>query len=60
MLYVIQRSDGNLFKPAAHIDPAYTRSLKEVHVQGVEILAYRADVTPEKIQIVEKIPWELI
>ena len=60
MLYVIQRNDGYLFKPAIHIDPAYAKSLKEVHGQGVEILVYRAEVRPEEIQIVEKIPWKLI
>ena len=59
MLYVIQRSDGNQFKPARHIDSAYSKSLKEVHEQGVEILVYRAEVKPEEIKIVEKIPFEL-
>jgi len=59
MLYVIQRDDGNIFKPAAHIDLAYANSLKEVYEQGVEILVYRAKVSPEEIQISEKIPWEL-
>jgi sugar fermentation stimulation protein A len=59
MLYVIQRNDGKLFKPAAHIDPAYAESLKEVHSQGVEIITYRADVNPTEIQILEKIPWKI-
>ena len=31
MLYVIQRSDGTIFKPAYEIDPAYGARLKEVH-----------------------------
>ncbi|MGD9488648.1 MAG: DNA/RNA nuclease SfsA [Calditrichaceae bacterium] len=54
MLYVIQRSDGSVFRPAAHIDTAYSESLKEVHQMGVEILAYRADVTPGKIELKHK------
>jgi sugar fermentation stimulation protein A len=59
MLYVIQRCDGKIFKPAAHIDLAYANKLKEVYKQGVEILVYRAKVSPNEIKISEKIQWEL-
>jgi sugar fermentation stimulation protein A len=59
MLYVIQRRDGKIFKPAAHIDLAYANKLKEVYKQGVEILVYRAKVSPNEIKISEKIQWEL-
>jgi sugar fermentation stimulation protein A len=60
MFYVIQRNDGSKFKPAAHIDPAYAESLKEVYDKGVEIIAYRAEVNPEQIFLANKIAWELI
>jgi sugar fermentation stimulation protein A len=59
MLYVIQRSDGTIFKPAYDIDPVYGKSLKEVHQQGIEILAYRADVTPERIELTTQLEFEL-
>lgn len=59
MFYVIQRNDGNHFKPAAHINALYAKSLKEVYKKGVEIIAYRAEVVPEEIQLVEKIHWKL-
>ncbi len=59
MLFVIQRSDGTTFKPAAHIDPEYARALKEVHQQGVEILAYQADVSPTEIKLNKAIPFSL-
>ena len=59
MFYVIQRGDGNLFRPATHIDPAYAAALKEAVKNGVEIIAYRAEVSPEKIEIVAPVPWEL-
>jgi sugar fermentation stimulation protein A len=59
MLYVIQRSDGTIFKPAYDIDPVYGKSLKEVHQQGIEILAYRADVTPERIELTTRLEFEL-
>ncbi len=41
MLFVIQRSDGTVFKPASEIDPKYAAALKEVHELGVDILAYQ-------------------
>jgi sugar fermentation stimulation protein A len=56
MLYIIQRSDGTRFKPAAHIDPAYAESLNEANMKGIEILAYRAEVRPELIEIKETVP----
>ena len=59
MLYVIQRSDGTTFKPAAHIDPAYAESLKEAYAKGVEILVYQAKVNPGSIVLRGEIPWEL-
>lgn len=59
MLFVIQRSDGTTFKPATHIDPEYTQTLKEVHYQGVEILAYQADVSPTEIKLNKAIPFSL-
>jgi len=59
MFYVIQRSDGTTFKPAAHIDPAYARSLKEAHDKGVEILVYQADVNPKSIFLTNEISWVL-
>ena len=59
MLFVIQRSDGTTFKPAEHIDPEYARALKEVHQQGVEILAYQADVSPTEIKLNKAIPFSL-
>ena len=59
MLFIIQRSDGKIFKPAAHIDPDYASSLKEAQARRVEILVYRAEVNPEKIEIQEAIPWQL-
>jgi len=59
MFYVIQRNDGTIFKPAAHIDPAYTESLKEAHAKGVEILVYQAEVTPQSIVLKNEISWQL-
>ena len=59
MFFVIQREDGTIFKPAAHIDPAYADSLKEAYDKGVEILVYQAAVSAEAIFIERNIPWKL-
>ena len=59
MLFVIQRSDGEGFAPAADIDPAYTDALRRAADRGVELLAYRAQVTPEEIRVVERVRVEL-
>ncbi len=49
--FLIQRSDGNSFSPANIIDPAYGSALRQAYRAGVEILAYRAKVTPKEITI---------
>lgn len=59
MLYLVQRGDGKIFKPAKEIDPAYAQRLKEVHKNGVEVLVYQVDVQPNSLQIVQKIDFDL-
>lgn len=51
MLYVIQRPDGSSFRPAFEIDPDYADALHQAVSRGVEVLAYRADVSPERIEL---------
>ena len=55
MLFVIQRSDGTGFVPAANIDPAYATALTAARHAGVEVLAWRAEVQPTAIDIVEPV-----
>ena len=59
MLFVIQRSDGKIFKPAAHIDPKYAEGLKNAYENGVEIMVRQADVKPDQINLKQEIPWQL-
>ena len=59
MLYVVQRMDVNIFGVAQEIDPDYAETLNRVHAQGVEIIAVQAKVTPESIEIVKELPFEL-
>jgi sugar fermentation stimulation protein A len=51
MLYVIQRSDTTVFRPADSIDPDYAAELRRAVKNGVEALAYRADVSLDGIVI---------
>jgi len=56
LFFCIQRNDANKFKPAAHIDPLYAKTLSEVAQKGVQVLAYQAQVAPESIEITQAIP----
>ncbi len=59
MLFLIQRTDGTLFKPADHIDPHYSQTLRQAFREGVEILPYLAEVTPEEIKVTKKVAFSL-
>lgn len=59
MLYIIQRSDVEIFAPASDIDPDYALALKEAVKAGVEVIPMQVNVTPEKIELSKKIPFEL-
>lgn len=41
ILFALNRPEGECFSPAHDVDPAYSRLLKEVQQQGVEVLAVR-------------------
>ena len=59
MLYVIQRSDVEIFGPAKEIDPEYAKTLKDAIKAGVEIIPIQAKVTPEKIELTKILPFEI-
>jgi sugar fermentation stimulation protein A len=55
-VYCVQRGDVGEVRPADGIDFEYGRTLREAIRAGVEVLAYRAKVTPTEIRLQEKIP----
>ncbi len=59
MLYIVQRTDVERFAPASLIDPAYAEGLKDAVKQGVEILVYRVIVSPNAIELGERLPVEI-
>lgn len=56
ILFLIQRSEAQLFSPAADIDPAYAEQLTLALNAGVEAYACRTETTAFETQIVERLP----
>lgn len=51
MLFIVQREDCHLFKIDNPIDPEYCQLLKDVMLEGVEVLVYQCRLTPEEIVV---------
>lgn len=58
MLFVISHSAARRFAPAALIDPAYAKALKEAAMAGVEIHCYRVEFEREHLTLGGQIPVE--
>jgi sugar fermentation stimulation protein A len=56
LLFCVQRADAREVRPAEAIDPLYGRTLREAIRAGVEVLAYRADVTLTDLELRDRIP----
>ncbi|MEQ8825972.1 MAG: DNA/RNA nuclease SfsA [Filomicrobium sp.] len=56
MLFLIQRPDATRMAPAGDIDPAYSEALVRAVERGVEVMAYRCDITPERIALAKSVP----
>ena len=59
MLYIVQRTDVEVFAPAMEIDPEYAKVLKQAVNAGVEVIVMQIEVTPEGINIKIKLPVEI-
>lgn len=59
MLYVIQRTDVEMFGPAWDIDPDYAETLIKAFAACVEVIPVMAEVSPEKIEIIKILPFDL-
>lgn len=59
IFFLVQRLDAGRFAPAEYIDPLYSRTLREAAGKGVQILAYQASVSPDGIEVVKRLPYEL-
>jgi sugar fermentation stimulation protein A len=59
MLFLVNRSDCDKFRPAAHIDPDYAEALRTAAAGGVEILVYRTVISPPGVSLDCRLPFEL-
>ncbi len=59
VVFVVQRDDCEIFRPADEIDPEYGRWLRRAVRAGVEALPYRAKVTPEEIVLEKRLEIKL-
>lgn len=59
MFFLIQRMDAQLFQPADDIDPAYGKALREVHAQGVEIVAYDVAIDQASITLNQPVKFKI-
>ena len=60
MLFLVQRMDCSLFRPAADIDPVYAETLRRAQDGGVELLCYASDVTREGLRLGSPLPVSLV
>lgn len=59
-IFVVQRTDATLFRPAAQVDPDYARELKKAHDRGVRLAVLQEIVRPPEITLAETLPFDLI
>lgn len=59
VLFVVQRDDAEVFRPAQHIDPSFSTALRTAHEQGVKLIVYDAVVDVTGITWRRKLPIDL-
>ncbi|MGC8839757.1 MAG: DNA/RNA nuclease SfsA, partial [Anaerolineae bacterium] len=56
VVFVVQRGDVQAFRPHREADPHFARRLAEVAQKGVQVLAYRCQVSPTEVLLTEPLP----
>jgi sugar fermentation stimulation protein A len=56
LLFVVQRMDGDHMVIADDIDPLYAQNLRKAHEHGVEIMAWRCNISLEALTLNHPIP----
>lgn len=57
LLFCVQHEGVQAITAEKNIDPLYAKTLQEVMAQGVEVLAYRAILSPHEIRLQESLPF---
>lgn len=55
LLFTVLHTGINTFKVAKHIDPKYAELLEQAIKSGVEVVVYKASITPESMFLSERI-----
>ena len=58
-VFVVQRHDAQVLRPAAAIDPAYARELATAVAHGVNILVLQEKIAPPEITLASPLPFDL-
>jgi sugar fermentation stimulation protein A len=58
-IFIVQRQDARVLRPAAAIDPAYARELATAVAHGVNILVLQEKIAPPEITLASMLPFEL-
>ena len=58
-VFVVQRQDAQVLRPAASIDPAYARELATAAAQGVNIMVLQEKIEPPEITLASILPFDL-
>jgi sugar fermentation stimulation protein A len=58
-VFVVQREDAHLLRPAAAIDPAYAAALAAAAAGGVQLLVFQEKIAPPEITLASMLPIEL-
>lgn len=59
LFFLVMRNDVERVEPARVIDPEYANLLTNAAEQGVEILAYKTDISPQGIHLLNPVPVDL-
>lgn len=59
LLFAVMRNDVERVEPARVIDPEYANLLATAAEQGVEIMAYKTHISPQGIQLLNRVPVHL-
>ena len=57
LLFCVQHQGINEVRPAEHVDRLYAQTLREALAEGVEILAYRAQISLQEIYVNQSLPF---
>jgi sugar fermentation stimulation protein A len=59
VLFLVQREDATCLRPNATLDPAFASAFYDAAAAGVMLLAYRCRVSPECVELADRVPVRL-